>query len=271
MLVHEPWPTPYLLVPQNSTVFINCTATTSSHTPIWAIDPGNDSSSSQLQFSTKQEELNDLGFYELRPINESEMFILRLLINDTTRNNQTRILCDSEGSETLIVYGKQKQPLLIMNFIHYCYLPEPKPPSLNVSVISLNSLNISWSQIDQSQIWQNTSHTILLSINSSLQTRILSLNNNSESHYILSVPEETATDSQLQCEVYNFSVTATPVGATYTGDGCSVPSPVLSRMLPSLPDTSQLESSVGFQLFKLSGRPVLSIHFEVDHYIILLI
>ena len=108
VLVHEPWPTPYLLVPQNSTVFINCTATTSSHTPIWAIDPGNDSSSSQLQFSTKHEELNDLGFYELRPIIESdlEMFTLRLLINDTTGNNQTRIFCDSGGQTTLLIYGK---------------------------------------------------------------------------------------------------------------------------------------------------------------------
>ena len=69
------------------------------------------------------------------------------------------------------------------------------------------------------------------------------------------------------CEVYNFSVTATPVGATYTGDGCSVPSPVLSRMLPSLPDISDLESSLNYSIVKQrsEGGVQLNIHFSVSH------
>ena len=58
------------------------------------------------------------------------------------------------------------------------------------------------------------------------------------------------------CEVYNFSVTATYVGATYTGDGCSVPSPVLSTMLPSLPDKSMLESSVDYSLVRQGPETV---------------
>ena len=66
----------------------------------------------------------------------------------------------------------------------------------------------------------------------------------------------TAPDDAPPCEVYNFSVTATPVsiGATYTGDGCSVPSPVLSRMLPSLPDINVLESSLNYSLMKLANK-----------------
>ena len=65
----------------------------------------------------------------------------------------------------------------------------------------------------------------------------------------------TAPDNAraLPCEVYNFSVTATPVGATYTGDGCSVPSPVLSRMLPSLPDAEKLNDSLEYSLEKTTN------------------
>ena len=52
-------------------------------------------------------------------------------------------------------------------------------------------------------------------------------------------------------EVYNFSVTATYIGVNYTGAGCSVPSPVLSRMLPSLPDNSM---QIGIFSWVLSGE-----------------
>ena len=55
-------------------------------------------------------------------------------------------------------------------------------------------------------------------------------------------------DGAPPCEVYNFSVTSTYIGATYTGAGCSVPSQMLSRMLPSLPDVSSIESSLDYVL-----------------------
>ena len=109
--VDEPWPMPHFFVPQNATVLINCTANASStSTPIWSISPaGNNSNSNQLQFSTQHDDLNDLGFYELPSINMSDMITLRLLINDTTGNNQTEIICDF-GTEsyntTLFVCGK---------------------------------------------------------------------------------------------------------------------------------------------------------------------
>ena len=82
-----------------------------------------------------------------------------------------------------------------------------------------------------------------------------------ESHYVFS-----SQSSPSSCEVYNFSVTATPLGATYTGDGCSVLSPVLSRMLPSLPDVTTLESTIIYSLRYESDSTdgfVLTVHFKV--------
>ena len=66
-----------------------------------------------------------------------------------------------------------------------------------------------------------------------------------EPFYVVTAPDPERTPP---CEVYNFSVTATYVGATYTGAGCSVPSPAFSRMLPSLPDISQLESTLKYSI-----------------------
>ena len=75
----------------------------------------------------------------------------------------------------------------------------------------------------------------------------------------------TAPEGAPPCEVYNFSVTATYVGATYTGAGCSVPSPVLSRMLPSLPDIHRLELSLNYSLTKQSdGGVTLRVYFPVS-------
>ena len=71
----------------------------------------------------------------------------------------------------------------------------------------------------------------------------------------------TAPEGAPPCEVYNFSVTVTYVGATYTGAGCSVP--VLSTTLPSLPDVKNLSNSISYHLVKLSQGLTLSIYFEV--------
>ena len=57
----------------------------------------------------------------------------------------------------------------------------------------------------------------------------------------------TAPESAPPCEVYNFSVTATydlPGAIYYTGTGCSVSSPLISMMLPSLPDKKRFELAV---------------------------
>ena len=75
----------------------------------------------------------------------------------------------------------------------------------------------------------------------------------------------TASEDAPPSEVYNFSVTATYVSATYTGAGCSVPSPLLSRMLPSLPDIQTVESSIEYSLEKSSDSSiVLNVSFMVS-------
>ena len=75
--------------------------------------------------------------------------------------------------------------------------------------------------------------------------------------------EYYAPEDASPCEVYNFSVTATYVGATYTGVGCSEPSPVLSTMLPSLPNITGLESSLNYTLQKRSGKVILVVSYLV--------
>ena len=85
-----------------------------------------------------------------------------------------------------------------------------------------------------------------------------------EPYYVFTAPEGAPP-----CEVYNFSVTATYVGATYTGAGCSVPSPVLSRMLPSLPEIYKLESSHRYSLEKYATGDInLSVSFQVSELLL---
>ena len=110
------------------------------------------------------------------------------------------------------------------------------------------------------QAWSGESQSLAnftLKISSGLKFNSLEIQLN-ESYYYFTAPEGAPS-----CEVYNFSVTATYVGATYTGAGCSVNSPVLSTMLPSLPNISQLESSLGYALKKKSTGFALYISFEV--------
>ena len=108
MLVDEPWPGPEVFAPENSTVLINCTTTGDS--PLWSIDLASDGSNSQLQFSTRDNDLNAHGVYELPLINEIGVPpTLRLLINDTASNNGTKIVCDGENESfetTLYIYGE---------------------------------------------------------------------------------------------------------------------------------------------------------------------
>ena len=80
-----------------------------------------------------------------------------------------------------------------------------------------------------------------------------------ESYYLF-----TARNNAPPCEVYNFSVSATYIGATYTGDGCGTHSTVISRMLPSLPDVEVLNSSLTYSLIKKAGKVTLTTSFEVN-------
>ena len=104
-----------------------------------------------------------------------------------------------------------------------------------------------------------------------MQTFSLTVSHGSSSQEISGLTESyynfTGPEGAPPCEVYNFSLTATYVGATFTGAGCSVPSPVLRTMLPSLPDISPLESSLDFVLEKRSTDFVITVSFEVRFYV----
>ena len=112
VLVGAPWPVPYLFVPRESTVEINCTARDGSYRPFWLIDLSNDTKDFPLRFADQQELFNARGVYQLPQIETPGMpTTVRLLINDTQRNNQTDIHCDQSettgSTTTLFVLGNQ--------------------------------------------------------------------------------------------------------------------------------------------------------------------
>ena len=113
---------------------------------------------------------------------------------------------------------------------------------MNLKADNVQVVNISWSQ-----------HQLLQSILSRMYIfRAISGNSYFQRETSLRSIVFTAPESAPPCEIYNFSVTATYIlsGVTYSGSGCSVPSPVLSRMLPSLPDKKILDSSITYELEK---------------------
>jgi hypothetical protein len=113
------------------------------------------------------------------------------------------------------------------------------------------SINISWIDPDES----NRLYLVTVVNSVSRQWTFAA----QEPYHIFTAPEGAPP-----CEVYNFSVTATYVGATYTGAGCSVPSPVISTTLPSLPNIGDLQSSYNFSLEKQAGEAVLTVYFQVN-------
>ena len=115
-------------------------------------------------------------------------------------------------------------------------------------------MNISWSQA----LHLGNELKFAWMVNNGSRIKILSSNT---TYYLFNVLEDT-----LPCEVYNFSVTATYVGATYTGADC-IPhsySQILSVMLPSLPDINILEETIQFTLTKISMELTLVVSFDVS-------
>ena len=146
---------------------------------------------------------------------------------------------------------------LMLSNLKFVFL-DPSPVMLEaMDTESLQSSNISWSSLP-SLVDPEPRQAYSLSVKSlSIQEQRFQLY---DPYYLFTAPEGAPP-----CEIYNFSVTATyDVGATFTGAGCSVPSPVLSIMLPSLPDIDMLESSIDYSLKMLSGKKViLSISYQV--------
>ena len=134
----------------------------------------------------------------------------------------------------------------LITLIITIFTAEPFTLELTASHVEKSDLlHVSWRRTNSSphNDYLEGNLTYKLSVKSNdIQPQIFETNKSYQSY--------TRPSNTSPCEVYNFSVTATPVGATYTGDGCSVPSPVLSRMLPSLPS---MESSINYTLKTING------------------
>ena len=125
---------------------------------------------------------------------------------------------------------------------------EPSPIVVTSRDVSERSIQISWNPLPSLEANHSQAHYFLTVESHNTFNESFQLN---QPYYNF-----TALEHAPPCDVYNFSVTATYVGATYTGAGCSVPSPVLSTTLPSLPVISELEASIGYSLMKLSDGSV---------------
>ena len=132
---------------------------------------------------------------------------------------------------------------------------EPAEFTLIVQEMFTNAINITWSSKTSAE---TSEYSFLLTINSSSISSPMTLVLHNTLYLF------TASEHVPPCEVYNFSVTATHVGATYTGAGCSVSSPVLSTMLLSVPDIDKMEQTIQFTLAKLSGELIFNISYEVS-------
>ena len=100
-----PWPTT-VFVPQNSDLLIYCTVNNA--TPSWSVDVIGDTLMTALPLSDRRQLLSTYGVY---PIENTDMpgNIQGLLINETSRNNQTKVICAGSVSffeTSILVYGK---------------------------------------------------------------------------------------------------------------------------------------------------------------------
>ena len=144
--------------------------------------------------------------------------------------------------------------------IIYCYdiIIEPAQFKFELLEQQKESINLTWSQESSPMI--DKPQNFLLTIKHDSDSQVISLN---DSSYYFTAPEGAPP-----CEIYNFSVTApyNIVGANYTVAGCSVSSPVLSRMLPSLPDIDEVESTLSYSLTKEpNGGWMLQVLFTVSN------
>ena len=136
--------------------------------------------------------------------------------------------------------------------------------NLHVIDVHLQTVEISWAPLIRLPIplmVQDINETYTLSvISTNTRPQIVRLR---ERSYVFTAPEGAPP-----CEVYNISVIATYhdiAGTTYTGDGCSVATPVVQRMLPSPPDIRNLESSLYLRLKKnATGQVTLKVSFSVS-------
>ena len=96
---------------------MNCTPSQGTSS-FWAVDLAYDGTTTQFRSTDPQ--FTDNGFYELPPVGMPTT--LRLLINDTSRNNGTRIICGTSET-TLIIFGKLQRQFsyrVVWYYVFHC-------------------------------------------------------------------------------------------------------------------------------------------------------
>ena len=126
--------------------------------------------------------------------------------------------------------------------------------------VALHSINLTWNFPEMHEHMENGIN-LIYSLKAVANSHSIPTQSflSQESFHVFTAPEGAPP-----CEVYNFSISATYVCANYTGDGCTVPSPVISRMLPSLPDVEALNTSLTYSLIKNDGKVILNASFVVS-------
>ena len=131
VIVNDSWPSPNLVVPPNSSIQLNCNLGNKSDATIsflfWKIDLASDHpdhDDQPLVFNGNDiKTLNANGLYDLTQPESSEQ--ISLLINDTEKNNGTKIMCEyylpliDKGTElvtTILVLGKLSDILTSLIF-----------------------------------------------------------------------------------------------------------------------------------------------------------
>ena len=103
------------LVPQGSTVYLNCTISRNEQTPVWTIYLGGTDTATQFGFPQSIALLNSRGFFQLETVETDTTKTIRLHITNTTSasaNNGTVIGCGDASSAmliyntNLIIYGE---------------------------------------------------------------------------------------------------------------------------------------------------------------------
>ena len=236
-----------LFVPEGSVIRLTCTANHSGPTLFWELQ-STDIPTAERYISENEQRFQSFGYYQIRENNEILLYI------NSTDLNLTNVTCLGRmfGSEsptllrrTFLTYGRcHKTSMSSLPAIVYITDANQETFVLVPNIVNeTGRILISWSPLTSLGARQVYNVTV---VSENTQPRSFQ---QSEPKFNFSAPDDAPP-----CEIYTFSVTATPDGANYTGDGCSVSSGVLTMMLPSLPDITPLESSLNYTLASVIGN-----------------
>ncbi len=171
-----------------------------------------------------------------------------LIISTTERNNGTVCVCTAllRTNTDMVCVSSEVEVIL--------YGPPSSPTNLTARENGVGSIRISWLSlpIENVSVWFTLNTTNLDDTNS----ESIIISGISQQHYIFT----PTGGGNTSCDVYTFQMTA------LNGAGASDPSAseIITRSLPSLPDTSQVEDSLQHYLVNTEDDLKLNVTFDVS-------